>query len=152
MSITNPVVSLVGNSEAINKLDEPLRSQVIALYTAFWKVWDSATSPLEFGALGALFLPFFIKLILCCFPEDFRIPLFVALSILYGHSGRALFVEYRIMYREGLQEFDKLLQELPEAKQALRILFRIEPWRIALLKHILVPTARAEPTYKLRLF
>lgn len=152
MSITNPVVSLVGNSEAINRLDEPLRSQVTALYTAFWKMWDSLTSPLEFGALGALFLPFFIKLILCCFPEDFHITLFIALGITYGHTARILCLEYYLMYREGVREFDGLLQELPEVNHTLRTLFRIEPWRMALLKRILVPGAQAEPAYKLHLF
>lgn len=154
MTITNPVVSLVGNSEAISKLDEPLRSQVTALYNAFWKVWDSRTSPLEFGALGAIFFPFFQIVILRCFPQDLQITFFLVLGIAYGHLARILYLEYRGMHRAGREEFARLLQELPGADQVLKTLCEIEPWRMSLLRYDLFLRTQIEtkPRYKLRFF
>lgn len=145
MMITNPVVSSVGNSTAIYRLPEPLRSQVTVLYTAFWKVWDSRTSPFEFGVLGAIFFPFFQIVILRCVPQDLQMTSFLILGIAYGHCARALYLEYRLMYREGREEFARLLRELPDANQALKTLGKIEPWRMTLLRHVILPRTAHKP-------
>lgn len=154
MVITDPVISLVGNSEAIYRLPEPLRSQVTVLYMAFWKVWDSRTSPFEFGALSAVFFPFFQIAILRCVPQDLQTTSFLILGIAYGHCARVLYLEYRLMYREGREEFARLLRELPDASQALKTLCEIEPWRMTLLRHALLPRVPSKPraVYRLRLF
>lgn len=153
MTAGNPVACLVGNSEAISNLREPLRWQVTALYTAFWKVWDSRTSPFEFGALGAIFFPFFQIVILRCVPPDMQMTSFLVLGVAYGHYARVLYLEYRLMYREGREEFTRLLRELPDANQALTTLCQIEPWRMTLLRHVLLPrTAHKPAAYPLRFF
>ncbi|MBP9710513.1 hypothetical protein KBD61_05855 [Patescibacteria group bacterium] len=152
MTITNPVGCLVGNSEAISWLKDPLRSQVTVLYTAFWKVWDSRTSPFEFGALGAIFFVGSVLTIRHCFAKDTQLLLCLILGMVYGYGARTLYLEYNLMYREGTQEFTRLLQELPDANQALKLLFKIEPWRMALLEEALLPRLKPQHPYGLRLF
>lgn len=154
MTAGDPVACLVGNSTAINKLPDPLCRQVTDLYRAFWNVWDSCTSPFEFGALGAIFFPFFQIVILRCVPPDMQMKFFLVLGVAYGHYARVLYLEYRLMYREAQKEFVRLLQELPDANQALKTLGKIEPWRMNLLRCALFPSTQLEtnPRYKLRFF
>lgn len=136
-----PVTCLVGNSACISKVDTPLREQVIALYNAFWRVWDGKTSPLEFAGLGALFIPFFVSLIRA-FPQHTHTALFFAVTIGYTSFAAVIHREYRDMRKQGVEEFESLLRNLPAAPEAMAVLRSIEPWRMWLLKYSLPVSAR----------